>query len=184
MTVLALAQHVVWYVAVPAGCVVMASLVLTIAGIDNLQRVYSLRGKIGMKEVRVRAISFNEQSKKLEIRLALYFPNRYIKPVWLRFERVAYQLDLQSHQPPQDLGHDMEVQPEASAAYSVDDPISVDPSKAKFDGWVEAELKYGRNKNSIRHTYKTSGPITVHVFNTPVGWSGNVIVLGGKSTHS
>ena len=92
VTIVALWQQIPWYVAITAGCLIFASLMMAIAGLDHLFRVHGVKGKVSLREVRVRSISFNEQTKKLEVTVGLHIYNNSTRVLWMRIDRVLFRI--------------------------------------------------------------------------------------------
>jgi hypothetical protein len=168
-----------WYVALTAGAVLFASLVMAIVGIDYLRRVHGIRGKIAVRQVRTRSISLNPATNKLELRISIYIINNATRPIWIRYERAQCSVDLQTHEPTSEL-IPIEVQPGNYRGVSTP-TVSLDSSKSEFEGWVEVEAKYGKNEKA-NLPYRTKGAITINVANTPVGWTANVMTMGGTAS--
>jgi hypothetical protein len=182
VTLGALWQQVPWYIAITSGSVLFAALVMAVVGIDYLRRMHGIRGKIGVRRVQVRSISFNPTTNKVELRISVYILNDSTRPLWISIERAQCLVDLQSHAPNADLPDVEEVQPGMHRGYSPDGPISLDPSKTEFQGSVEVDAKYGKKKDKLWEPYKTKGNITVNIANTPLGWTATITTLGGVAS--
>lgn len=185
VTIVALWQQVPWYMAVTCGCLIFAALVMSIVGLDQLYRVHGIKGKITLRELRVRDISFNEATKKLDVRIGVYIINKSTRTLWIRIDRVQCQLDLQTHEPYPAGGqpYEMEVQRDNAGGIATD-RISLDPTKREFLGTLEVDAQYGKKKGKyLRGPYKTKGKITLVVANSPLGWNGYLMAVGGEASY-
>jgi hypothetical protein len=178
---LTLLSELRWYIALTVGAVFTAALLMICVGIDYFWRIYGIARKVRVLEVRPRSIRLNQQTNRIELELTVYVRNSAIVPVWIQFERVAFQVDNQTH-PPGERADPMEVQPESMCSITPD-AISLDPTKTQMEGTLEAQLKYGKKKNKIDKPYKTLGRLSVHVTHGVFGPIANVITIGGQASY-
>lgn len=179
---LALLSEIRWYAALTIGAVFTAALLMICVGIDYFWRTYGIARKVRVREVRPRSIRLNPQTNRIELELTVYVLNSAIVPAWVQFERVAFQVDNQTHAPATEKPDPMEVQPDVMCMVTPD-MISLDPNKTQMEGTLEVQLKYGKNKEKIIKSYKTMGRLSVHVTHGVFGPIANVITIGGQSSY-
>jgi hypothetical protein len=166
---LALLNEMRWYAALTIGAVFTAAIIMTIVGVDYLYRTYTINRKISAHQLSVVNIGVDPMTGLRGIQLFLGIKNDAERAIYFKVERIHCQLNQQTHARFPGMPKPIQIQAGKGGGSPIPPILNLPSNIQQYEGYVEVEVKYGKNEEKVPRTYRTRAEFSVFLQPVPNG---------------